>query len=206
MARPRREAGVPEGRDRLIAAFWSLLEDRELSDVTVGALAEAAGCNRGTFYYHFESLDALVHAAIEAEILTEHTFSHSILEIMISTEDDTADAIWRERRFNHIELLIRRGGLELVGTETKAVLVAIWTRALHPGGGELSQRTRYILEYSMSGALGMMTLAYGNGDHGLETFPAEFAQHAARFVLAEISASEGIPVDEIIARMQRQIA
>ena len=206
MARPRREAGTPEGRERLIAAFWSLLEKREITDITVGGIAEEASCNRGTFYYHFDSLDALIQAAIEAEILTERTFSHSILKTMISAEDDYSNSIWKERHFDHIGLLVKRGGLELVDATTKSVLIGFWTNALHPEGGELNPRTRYILEYSMSGVLGMITLAHSEGGRGMADFPTDFARHAARFVLAEIGDAEGISTEEIVQRMQSQAA
>lgn len=206
MARPRRDAGTPEGRERLIAAFWSLLEMRELSDVTVGAIAAEADCNRGTFYYHFESLDALIQAAIETEILGEHTFSNSVLKLMIAGGDRPAEDIWREGRFSHIALLVKRGGLELVASKTKEVLLALWKGALCPEGGELNPRTRFILEYSMNGVLGMMVLAHSDGDQDLATFPTDFARHAAQFALDEISAAEGMPATEIAERIRHQAA
>lgn len=206
MARPRREAGIPEGRERLIAAFWSLLKTRELASITVGALSEEAGCNRGTFYYHFDSLDALIQAAIEAEILTERTFSHSVLETMISDEGDSANSTWKEHHFDHIELLIKRGGLELANAATKSVVIALWTNALHPEGGELSPQTRYILEYSMSGVLGMITFAHSDDSQMMRYFPTDFARRVARFILTEISAVEGISVEEIAHRLRSQAA
>lgn len=57
MARPKYEAGQRTARERLEDAFWELLERHPVSEITVGMLCARAGCNRGTFYYHFDGIE-----------------------------------------------------------------------------------------------------------------------------------------------------
>ncbi|KJL43582.1 TetR/AcrR family transcriptional regulator [Microbacterium trichothecenolyticum] len=55
-------------RDRLYAAALRLAEDRPIASLTVTQLADAAGVHRSTFYEHAESPEALVEAALTAEL------------------------------------------------------------------------------------------------------------------------------------------
>ena len=58
MARPRKDADVACARQRIVDAFWQLLQDRPAHEIVVGAVADAAHCNRGTFYYYFPDMEA----------------------------------------------------------------------------------------------------------------------------------------------------
>lgn len=79
MARPRKsERGTAD--IRLANAFWALLKHHRLANITVGMVTEQAELNRGTFYYHFKSMDDLVDRAIEDEVLG----NGSILQNMLS--------------------------------------------------------------------------------------------------------------------------
>ena len=64
MARPKK-SNQPSVRDRMIEAFWQLLEDNQLHEISVGMIVAKAGCNRGTFYYHFADKDELMLAALK---------------------------------------------------------------------------------------------------------------------------------------------
>ena len=67
MARPKK-SNQPSVRDRMIEAFWQLLEDNQLHEISVGMIVAKAGCNRGTFYYHFADKDELMLAALSREV------------------------------------------------------------------------------------------------------------------------------------------
>lgn len=56
--------------ERIKNAFWELLEENDLKHITVNTVTQKAHCNRGTFYYHYESLDALLCTVIEEELLS----------------------------------------------------------------------------------------------------------------------------------------
>lgn len=51
MARPRKDADAPDARTRIIEAFWELIENNSIFELSVGEVTRAAQCNRGTFYY-----------------------------------------------------------------------------------------------------------------------------------------------------------
>lgn len=56
MARPRKDAREPSGKERIEEAFWQLFEQRPFSEISVKEVCELAGCNKTTFYYHFHDL------------------------------------------------------------------------------------------------------------------------------------------------------
>ena len=71
---PERRAAT---RQRIIDAFWKLLEEMPLQQIKVRAIADAAGCNRSTFYQYFDGIPDLLAQAeddliAEARENTEH--------------------------------------------------------------------------------------------------------------------------------------
>ncbi len=71
MARPRKDADAPDARTRIIEAFWELIENNSIFELSVGEVTRAAQCNRGTFYYYFHDFDELVAIAI-AQLLQDN--------------------------------------------------------------------------------------------------------------------------------------
>ena len=71
MARPRKDADAPDARTRIIEAFWELIENNSIFELSVGEVTRAARCNRGTFYYYFHDFDELVAIAI-AQLLQDN--------------------------------------------------------------------------------------------------------------------------------------
>ena len=53
MARPKKDPAMPDARARLEQAFWDLMEDPGYSRISVGMLADRAGVNHNTIYYHY---------------------------------------------------------------------------------------------------------------------------------------------------------
>ena len=79
MARPRKDAAGPSAEQRIHQAFWELIAEMPLERITVGDLAARAGCNRGTFYYYYDDIYALLDAVIDANLpkeLPSFLFSH----------------------------------------------------------------------------------------------------------------------------------
>ncbi len=64
MARPRKIEGEPDARERMIDAFWILLEAKPSNKITVADVVGAAQVNRNTFYYHFESVNDYMNCAV----------------------------------------------------------------------------------------------------------------------------------------------
>ena len=73
------EAGDRDGsrgaRDRLIAAAEGIIDRGEIAQATVGAIADAAGVHRVTFYRHYPDKEALLVEVLERR--TAPIFEHS---------------------------------------------------------------------------------------------------------------------------------
>lgn len=66
-----RRASRPSGEDReqaILSTLETLLEGRSLTDISVDDLARGAGISRPTFYFYFESKDAVLRALVEQVI------------------------------------------------------------------------------------------------------------------------------------------
>ena len=71
MARPKYETGDVQARERLADAFWNLLEGEPYTQMSAREVCRKAGLNKNTFYYHFESLDALAEEAVSSALPIE---------------------------------------------------------------------------------------------------------------------------------------
>ena len=45
MARPRKDADAPDARTRIIEAFWELIENNSIFELSVGEVTRAAQCS-----------------------------------------------------------------------------------------------------------------------------------------------------------------
>lgn len=58
-------------KTQLLQAFWTLIETAPEAPIKVLDLTRAAGCYRGTFYYHFADIDDFLNEAVCEFINTE---------------------------------------------------------------------------------------------------------------------------------------
>ena len=75
-------------RSQILEAAAMLLAERPLAAVTVDSVVEAAGVAKGTFYYHFQSMDELA-AAVGAKL------AESFDELLAPTMHEKRDPIAR---------------------------------------------------------------------------------------------------------------
>lgn len=62
-----------DGRERLLAAASTLLGQRSFSSIGVAEICAVAGVQKGSFYYYFESKQALALAVIEDHWIKQRT-------------------------------------------------------------------------------------------------------------------------------------
>ena len=74
-----------------------LREGMPLSKITVQRLADRCGINRGTFYYHYASIDDLVESILE-EDMERVVQSHPTVEGLLEYLDELLDFIYGNRR------------------------------------------------------------------------------------------------------------
>lgn len=206
MARPRKDARLPDARLRIIEALWTLLEANRLQEITVSMIAAEAGCNRGTFYYHYTDIHSLVTQAIESELMHDNVIPNYVFDT-ISNIDESSWSImpaFCEKRMNRLQLIIDKGGMDLLADEIKSTVSNMWKTVIRPVSGELSAETRFILEYVSGGLLGVIArMNYGEEDIDASSlFVKRFQKENATMVVRYISAAEGVPFDEILARLK----
>lgn len=158
MARPRKSERDAAGI-RLANAFWTLLEHHRLANITVGMVAEQAELNRGTFYYHFKSMDDLVDRVIEDEILGNGSILQNMLSLVAGSSTANGFEAFIKQDIERIALLIKQGGMDSFSIKIKCLMFGTWKAILCDEGEELSPSTRMIIEYSTSGVIGI--IAYG---------------------------------------------
>ena len=160
MSASSREGSRAAGRmrARLADALWSCLESRRLSEVGVGDVIDAAGVSRGSFYYHFPDIDALVAWALRQELLNSDRAGHSFVALAAQEElPDETPAV--SRSLERVCLLLDRGGMSSVYEVTLDAMLGLWSTALSPDGAPLPDEVVAQLEYAVGGTVGMLSRA-----------------------------------------------
>lgn len=203
MGRPRKDPEAQDARQRIVEAFWKLLEDCRLSELTVGAICAEAACNRGSFYYHFDDLDALVRTAVESELTDGGNVSNDVFNLATGADDDVFSRIMEGRRMRRVSLAMKRGGMDRVEAMVKKTMLGMWQTVLCPDGSDLLPETRFVIEYAVSGMLGVLAYKSRQDAAGAETpVPERFMGEAASFMLSQIGEAQGVPQDEMLLRLK----
>lgn len=205
MARPKKDATTVEARQRIIDGFWTLLEENRLSEITIGMVVEQAQCNRGTFYYHFDGLDALLQEAIERELLVERDIPGMIFALACGIEDAPSQRLSESNDLYRLSLIMDRGGLDLVAEGAKRAIVGMWTALLVPGQAELPEPTREVIEYFTSGTLGLIAYRFAREKEGRAAVPSvaadDFLKRNAAFVIEQVARYQGMTEADVLARL-----
>ena len=152
MGRPRKSSGVPGARIRMIEAFWQQLATRRYSQVTATSITEKVGCNRATFYYHFDSIDDLALRAVEASMpfeimaLAEGVFNGKIAEPRLS---DAA-----RRSIERLCLLAGVGGTQILIDHFKSALKQAWQARFHLD--TTRDDVQAVMSFMASGVVGIL--------------------------------------------------
>ena len=202
MARPRKsERGTAD--IRLANAFWALLEHHRLANITVGMVAEQAELNRGTFYYHFKSMDDLVDRVIEDEVLGNGPVLQNMLSLVAGSSTANGFEAFIKHDMERIALLIKQGGMDSFSIKVKRLMFDVWKAILCDEGEELSPSARMIIEYSTSGIIGIITYgALHESGEAPPNFFLSFAKNNSEFLVNQIGIAQGIPRDAVLERVR----
>jgi len=117
MARPKYGNGDVPARGKLVDAFWRLLAAEPYTQMSVREVCREAGLNKNTFYYHFESLDALAGEAVGGALPIE--LAQSLIAAPLG-ELPPLQPIARtptvSRKFTRVGLVLGSNGAALQGT------------------------------------------------------------------------------------------
>ena len=204
MARPKKNSPSPSAKDRMIDALWRTLETYDIDEVTVSMITSAADCNRGSFYYHFSSLQELSHAAFERDCVNSDRVARALLALVSGNHVEAARAIFDEERVRKMGLIGDRGGTAIAGTGTCAALDDVWLSIACGAGEPCTVGARNTIDFANFGiARFVNTAAHAKPANKILAPNAIFLRDLAFFILHEISRFQHIEEAEIMARLER---
>ena len=207
MGRPRKDSNQPQAADRIVEAFWSLLERHRLKEITISMVAAEANCNRGTFYYHFADMDELVYRAIERELLTETDYAIPgfLFALLTKANDELITDRNRIEALIRLCLLIDSGGQEIVDTKVKMIMRDMWRDVLCEEDEELTTEALMLIEYSAGGMLSLMSFicrAYREGRELPTALDVEGIQPIVMVQLRQLARCQNIEPNELLMRLR----
>ena len=148
----------PAGKRRIKDAFWQLYQERPIEDIGIKEIVALAGCNRTTFYYHYKNIHELLDDIEQECIIQEVPYlvmdvihnnkNHVALLELISAKKDVLE---------RISLLLGPNGDPAFAQKLKDVIFARWRELICEPGEELPREKQIILEYLISGMLGLVS-------------------------------------------------
>lgn len=204
MARPRKDQQEPAAVERIKNAFWELLEENDLKHITVNMVTQKAHCNRGTFYYHYESLDALLYTVIEEELLNSKGLPLGIF-YMLSNDSKALTEMLLPQRTQRFGLVMKRCGQECVALKIRTIIANMWQTILCDEEEELTTNARIIIEHSIGGLIGVIDYLYREGKLDGSSFPEEMIyaiKDNAHYLAIRISNAQGISLQEFEQRVR----
>ncbi len=207
MGRPRIDNNEPSAVDRIYQAFWELLETNMVKDITISMVSAKAGCNRGTFYYHFKDMDDLLYRVIETDLMgsNNESYAHLIFRMLATPSSELLLAQVENKIARHLFLLANQGGMDIVDAKIKAIISNMWRDVLCEEGCELCFESRLMIEYSVSGLIAMILLIYRLQEKG-EDIPKsvdmESFQQVARIQIVRLARFEDVDPAEVLMRLR----
>lgn len=201
MGRPRKNSTQPGAIDRMCEAFWTLLEDHQLNEITIGMISEAACCNRGTFYYHFADLDEMIDYAIKREFFVNNMPQRLFMVAINGDEEALVESI-NNPSSQRMCLIMEHGGRTIAEGQIRSSLIMLWEAILCCGDSGLANDTRMILEYSSYGMMGLIRYIHQQQDKNEpDLLPSmKLIQDTSDFILSHVSAAQNITKDELLER------
>lgn len=147
----RRKNAEPAMHDRLVDAFWELLQDRNINRITVKMLVAEAGCSRGSFYYYYEDIPSLALTAIEGEILMSEGIPRVLRAIVLDENNMVFEGPSNNPHATRVRLAATRGAHDLVIKALESSIEAVWQEVLRPGGERLDPETDFAIKMFSSG-------------------------------------------------------
>lgn len=152
MARPRKDSDIPAANERMVEAFWNQLSRGCYADVTVTSITREVGCNRATFYYHFDSIDDLASYAVQRSVPREII---TIVEKVLSGQLSSIQLDNHTRRaIERLCLLAGEHGSNALVGQLKSALQHTWARYFHLDVS--SPEMQAVITFMSSGIVGVL--------------------------------------------------
>ena len=206
MARPRKDADAPDARTRIIEAFWELIENNSIFELSVGEVTRAAQCNRGTFYYYFHDFDELVAIAI-AQLLQDNELITDALW-HFSSEGDLSAFDRRDVRclLRRIVITMRAGAAEQVVQGIHTIIIDRVTEIVHPAREEPKADSSYPVGF-MGFVVAVCFAREGGEEIDLEQLgdsACAYLRAVAMQTVETVAQVEGVDTSELLERVSKE--
>lgn len=186
------------------------MEAEPAVEISVGAVTRAAGCNRGTFYYHFKDIEGLRRAAVSQMLLDDGAMTDDVWRAVLMGDIDTLFANDGVGWLHRLVLALESGMAPLVNSVARKTVMDRWAQAVCPDGGELASDARFAIQFMVSGVMSLM-VAVGYSNEGMAPMPRIELGPCARAYLARVASAtvdtvakaQGIGRDDLIARLRQ---
>lgn len=181
-----------ETRKKLMEAFWSLYQKKDLNKITIGEITRIAKFNRGTFYEYFIDIYDVLNQ-IEDELLSQ--IKEEILETFHDglPEDIKEYSLRCTSLFKKYEdrlfLLLGPSGDSRFGVKFRNIFLPTFTSIANITN-EIPHYD-YVMSFIFSALVGMMTHWYENGKDIPE---GEFISILQRLVASAMMGYTNIPI------------
>lgn len=178
MIRPRKDSPGPHAEQRIITAFWALLETRGYEAITVALLSRTAHVSPNTLYYHFQGIEDVAVAAFNGVLSRELVMKVLNADVkglkQILDEDESLVV-----RFHRVSLFAasRSAELETIFADS---ITGIWLSTLNISRDDLDEEERLDIAFCISGLQRALASAGG----GTAQFESFFHRPLGRGVLA----------------------
>ena len=156
MARPSRNSGETPAEERIRQAFWDLLQEKPLEDISIGEVTKRAHCNRGTFYYYFtdkyDLLERVVHECLPMSIpqlMLSIALDHGDMTYVYRAAEDNREAI------DKLCILLNTSAAEDVRGHAREAVAALWREMLAIDVTDNADAT-ILFEFFVNGLLGVL--------------------------------------------------
>lgn len=203
MARPRKDADVACARQRIVDAFWQLLQDRPAHEIVVGAVADAAHCNRGTFYYYFPDMEALATSAIREELFADDRLPLVVSGILAGDDIKALMRSLSPRRVRRIIVAMRSGDVRMVELVVRQAVHDRWRERLCAPDEELAPASLFAIQFMVGGLLGFFSYMLNVDDTAvpLNADTRAYLEQVAHATVQAVAEAQGMTVAEVKARL-----
>lgn len=163
MPRPRKDSAEPAARQRIKDAFWEIYLELPFDKVTVKDICTRAGCNKTSFYYHFESAEHVLRE-IEDECMPVDApvFAVEALRSNHHLSVEREYFISHGENFDRMCHLLGPKGDPAFAKRAKDIMVEKWCESLGVDRGQLGDREKLLVEFVMGGTVSLLA-ARGEG-------------------------------------------
>lgn len=161
MSRPRKSDGMPPMNEQIESAFWDCFTQKPLEKITVKEVCHAAGCNKTTFYYHFQDLREVLDVVEEKCLPLEAP--DMISDLITSKDRETLAERFIESmgdRFERYCTLLSSHGDPDFAKKAKEIMLQRWCQKTGVAYDSLNAEDQMAIRFAMGGSISIFA------DHG----------------------------------------